>query len=106
MIKVQTLKTQFSMSDGKTAVIGGLTETVENNVDSGIPLLRRIPRSIGPRLFGWKSREKEQYEIIVFVAVGLADSATIGRDIEVDKGAGIGMPMNAVLGRLACSTAR
>ncbi len=98
VIKVQTLKTQFSMSDGKTAVIGGLTETVENNVDSGIPLLRRIP-GIGPRLFGWKSREKEQYEIIVFVTVGLADSATIGRDIEVDKGAGIGMPMNAVLGR-------
>ena len=86
------------MADGKTAVIGGLTETRESNIDSGIPLLRDIP-FIGPRLFCCKSRQKEQYEIIVFVTVGLADAATIGRTVEVDKGAGIGMPMNAVLGR-------
>lgn len=98
IISMQRLITTFTMADGKTAVIGGLTETRESNIDSGIPLLRDIP-FIGPRLFGWKSRQKEQYEIIVFVTVGLADAATIGRTVEVDKGAGIGMPMNAVLGR-------
>ena len=98
IISMQRLITTFTMADGKTAVIGGLTETTESNIDSGIPLLRDIP-FIGPRLFGWKSRQKEQYEIIVFVTVGLADAATIGRTVEVDKGAGIGMPMNAVLGR-------
>jgi len=90
IISVQRLDTTFTMGDGKTAVIGGLTETQEDNVDSGIPLLRSIPW-IGPRLFGWKSREKTQYEIIVFVTVGVVDGNTIAEDV--------GLPKNAVLGR-------
>lgn len=90
IISVQRLDTTFTMGDGKTAVIGGLTETQEDNIDSGIPLLRSIPW-IGPRLFGWKSREKTQYEIIVFVTVGVVDGDTIAEDA--------GMPKNAVLGR-------
>ena len=78
------------MANNKTAVIGGLTETSEGNVDSGIPLLRSIP-FIGPRIFGWKSRQKVQDEIIIFVTVGIVDGETIEQ-------AG-GMPKNAVLGR-------
>ncbi len=90
IISVQRLVTTFAMGDGKTAVIGGLTETKEGNTDSGIPLLRKIPW-IGPRLFGWKSREKTQYEIIVFVSVGIVDGTTIEESA--------GLPKNAVLGR-------
>ena len=90
IIKIQRLDTTFTMADGKTAVIGGLTETVEGNTDSGIPLLRKIPW-IGPHLFGWKSRDKQQYEIIVFVTVGIIDGNTIQQDA--------GMPKNAVLSR-------
>ena len=90
IIGMQRLETTFTMADGKTAVIGGLTETTETNIDSGIPGLRHIPW-IGPRLFGWKSRQKVQYEIIVFVTVGIVDPETIVRDT--------GMPKNAVLGR-------
>lgn len=90
VISVQRLDTTFTMGDGKTAVIGGLTETKEDSTESGIPLLRSIPW-IGPRLFGWKSRQKEQYEIIVFVTVGVVDGNTIAEDV--------GMPKNAVLGR-------
>ena len=90
IIKMQRLETRFTMGDGKTAVIGGLTQTSESNVDSGIPLLRNIPL-IGPRLFGWKSREKVQDEIIIFVTVGIVDGETIEQ--------GAGMPKNAVLGR-------
>ena len=98
IIRMQRLITTFTMANGKTAVIGGLTETSENTIDSGIPLLRSIPW-IGPRIFGWKSREKNQYEILVFVTVGLADSGTIGKDVDSEQGEGIGMPKNAVLGR-------
>lgn len=90
IIKMQSLDTTFTMGDGKTAVIGGLTETSESNVDSGIPLLRKIPW-VGPRLFGWKSRQKIQSEIIVFVSVGIIDGTTIEE--------GAGMPKNAVIGR-------
>ena len=90
IIDVQRLETTFTMADGKTAVIGGLTQTTEENVDSGVPGLRHIPW-IGPRLFGWKSRAKTQEEIIIFVTVGIVDPETIVQET--------GMPKNAVLGR-------
>ncbi len=73
IIKMQRLSTEFTMESGATAVIGGLTETYENNVESGIPLLREIPW-VGPRLFGWKGREKTQDEIIILVTVGIVPS--------------------------------
>ena len=90
IISMQKMQTVFTMQSGTTAVIGGLSKTTEGNTDSGIPFLRKIPW-IGPRIFGWKSREKEQKEIIIFVTVGLADPINIPKDI--------GMPKNAVLGR-------
>ena len=73
-----------------TAVNGGRSRTVENDADGGIPYLRDIPW-IGDKLFGSKTRTKEQREIIVFVTVGLCDADTIKSDA--------GLPKNAVLGR-------
>lgn len=90
IIDVERIITEFSMKDGATAVIGGLTQTTEDDVDSGIPYLRKLPW-IGPKLFGWKSREKVQKEIIVCVTVGIADPANLPEDI--------GLPKNAVMGR-------
>ena len=90
VINVQRLLTEFSMASGTTAVIGGLSRTVESQVDSGIPWLRDL-WWIGPRLFGSKQRVKEQKEIIVFVTVGLVDPRSIEKDA--------GLPKNAVLGR-------
>ena len=78
------------VADGATAVIGGLSKTEEGDVDSGIPYLRKIPW-IGQKLFGWKSREKVQTEILIFVTVGIADPASLPEDI--------GLPKNAVRGR-------
>jgi type II secretory pathway component GspD/PulD (secretin) len=90
VIDMQRIQTVFTMQDGSTAVIGGLTKTTEGNIDSGIPFLRKLPW-IGPRLFGWKSRQKQQKEIIIFVTVGIADPGTLPEDV--------GMPKNAILGR-------
>ena len=90
VINVQRLITEFAMSSGTTAVIGGLSRTIESQVDSGIPWLRDW-WWIGPRLFGSKQRVKEQKEIIVFVTVGLVDPRRIEKDA--------GLPKNAVLGR-------
>ena len=89
-INVKRLTTNFTMKDGATAVIGGLTQTKEDDVDSGIPYLRKIPW-IGPKLFGWKSRQKVQSEILVFVTIGIADPANLPKDI--------GLPKNAIIGR-------
>ena len=90
IIGVKRLTTEFTMKDGSTAVIGGLTQTVEDDVDSGIPYLRQIPW-IGQKLFGWKSRQKVQKEIIVCVTLGIANPAELPKDI--------GLPKNAVIGR-------
>ena len=90
VIDVQRLVTDFAMRSGTTAVIGGLSRTVEEQVDSGIPWLRDCPW-LGTRLFGGKSRQKVQKEIIVFVTVGLAEPGMLPADV--------GLPKNAVLGR-------
>ena len=90
VIGVQRLVTEFSLESGTTAVIGGLSITKEEQVDTGIPLLRDIPW-IGPRLFGSMERMKTQKEIIVFVTVGLVDPRAMAPDA--------GLPKNAVLGR-------
>ena len=90
VIDVQRLVTDFSMSDGTTAVIGGLSKTEEVQMDSGIPYLRDSPW-IGDKLFGGKSRQKVQKEILVFVTVGFANPNRLEKDV--------GLPKNAVLGR-------
>jgi type II secretory pathway component GspD/PulD (secretin) len=90
IIDIQRIVTEFTLKDGQTAVIGGLSRTVEDDVDGGIPYLRDIPW-IGDKLFGSKTRIKEQREIIVFVTVGLSDPDKTADDV--------GLPKNAVLGR-------
>lgn len=90
VINVQRLITEFNMASETTAVIGGLSRTIETQKDNGIPWLRDI-WWIGPKLFGSKVRVKEQKEIIVFVTVGLINP----RDMKNDAG----LPKNAVLGR-------
>ena len=90
VIDVQRLVTDFVMADGTTAVIGGLSKTTEEQTDSGIPLLRDIPW-LGNKLFGGKSRQKVQKEILVFVTVGFANPRMLRQDV--------GLPKNAVLGR-------
>ena len=97
IIDVKRINTTFTMNDGYTAVIGGLTQTKEESVDSGIPYMRKIPL-LGQYLFGWKSRQKVQKEIVIFVTVGLTDPATMKRDA--------GLPKNAVLGREYLTGAR
>jgi type IV pilus assembly protein PilQ len=97
IIEMKRINTTFTMNDGYTAVIGGLTQTTEASVDSGIPYLRNIPW-IGEYLFGWKKRQKVQKEIIVFVTVGITEPATMKRDA--------GLPKNAILGREYVTGAR
>ena len=90
VIDIQRIVTEFTLKNGQTAVIGGLSKTYEYDYDNGIPYLCDIPW-IGNKLFGGKTRQKEQREIIIFVTVGLADPDDFKSDT--------GLPKNAVLGR-------
>ena len=90
VVDIQRIVTEFTLKSGQTAVIGGLSKTIEQDIDAGIPYLCNIPW-IGMRLFGGKERVKEQHEIIIFVTVGLSDPEEIKSDV--------GLPKNAVLSR-------
>lgn len=75
----KTIKTVFSMESGKTAAIGGLTETDDRDNVVKIPLLGDIPL-IGKYLFSYTHKKHTQTETIIFVTVGLANPKTLERD--------------------------
>lgn len=74
----KTIKTAFSLENGKTAAIGGLTETDERDKVKKIPLLGDIPL-IGKYLFTHTHKSHSQTETIIFVTVGLANPRSLDR---------------------------
>jgi type II secretory pathway component GspD/PulD (secretin) len=75
VIASRTLDTQFTLGNGRTAAIGGLTSVGDNDVRSKIPVLGDIPL-IGKYLFSHTSKVREQKEIIIFVTCNTTDSQT------------------------------
>ena len=71
-IDMQRIITEFTMKSGETAVIGGLTRSIEQDQEDGIPYLRASPW-IGKWLFGSTSKVKSQEDVLVFVTVGEVD---------------------------------
>ncbi len=76
----RTITTTFNLDSGRTAAIGGLTETIERNDESSIPLLGDIPL-IGKYLFSHSSKLKTQRETIIFVTVGMANPSTMQQSV-------------------------
>lgn len=75
----KTITTTFSLESGKTAAIGGLTETNDRKEEVKVPLLGDIPL-IGKYLFTHTHTARSQQETIIFVTVGIADPRSIGRE--------------------------
>jgi type IV pilus assembly protein PilQ len=73
------IRTVFSLESGKTAAIGGLTETTDQDKVTKIPLLGDIPL-IGKLLFTHTHKQHLQTETIIFVTVGLANPRTVQSD--------------------------
>ena len=74
----KTITTTFSLASGKTAAIGGLTQTDDQKGETKIPLLGDIP-IIGKYLFTYNHSSRAQSETIIFVTVGVVDAQTIDR---------------------------
>jgi type IV pilus assembly protein PilQ len=72
IIEKKSVETIFSLSDGRTAAIGGLIENVDTDVKSKVPLLGDIPW-LGEWFFSYKSRVKSQKEILIFVTISIVD---------------------------------
>jgi type IV pilus assembly protein PilQ len=75
IIEKKTVETVFSLSDGRTAAIGGLIETDDDDQVTKVPLLGDIP-FLGEWLFSYKGRVKTQKEVLIFVTVSLVDPQT------------------------------
>ena len=69
IIDTKSVRTVFSLGNGQTAVIGGLTTSKDKEVVKKVPLLGSIP--ILKYLFSHTEKVKEQYETIIFVTVGI-----------------------------------
>jgi type IV pilus assembly protein PilQ len=76
IISTKKIQTIFSLESGKTAAIGGLTETKDIDAVKKVPLLGDIP-FIGKYLFTHTHKEKQQRETIIFVTVGLSNPEVI-----------------------------
>ena len=74
----KTIQTMFCLESGKTAAIGGLTETSDRDVTSKVPLLGDLPL-VGKFLFTHTHKERSQQETIIFVTVGIANPQTIAK---------------------------
>ena len=86
VLNVRSVNTTFSLGDGQTAVIGGLTQTSDAEVTKKIPLLGSIP-FLGKYLFSWSSKEKKQTETIIFVTVRIVNPDDKGTALALPEGA-------------------
>ena len=71
ILDVKRVRTTFSLGDGQTAVIGGLTTTGDKEIVKNVPFLGSIP--ILKYLFSHTEKVKTQVETIIFVTVGIVD---------------------------------
>lgn len=70
-IKSRTLTSEIVVQDQRTAILGGIIETTESDVMTGIPGLVKIPYL--NRLFGKTSKVKEKKELIILLTPHIVD---------------------------------
>jgi type IV pilus assembly protein PilQ len=71
----QKADNQLLVSDGETAVIGGLTVTTVNKVRSGIPLLSGLP--IVGKLFSFSRDQENRRDLIILVTPRITDDGSM-----------------------------
>ena len=68
-----TLMTQMMLESGQTGMVGGLTTDTENETETRVPFLSRIP--IAGELFKHRSRTKDKRSLLIFLTPTLVHSA-------------------------------
>ena len=89
----KTITTLFSLGDGQTAAIGGLTQTSSDDIERKVPILGSIPL-IG-RLFSYSAKTRDQVETVIFVTVGLANPEHIDMSTGLPEESSLTMRQNA-----------
>ena len=73
-IDKQSTENQLLVSDGETAVIGGLTVTTVTRTRSGIPLLSSLP--LVGNLFSFHSNTENRKDLLILVTPRIVDDAS------------------------------
>ncbi|MBE8221522.1 MAG: type II secretion system secretin GspD [Bdellovibrionales bacterium] len=80
---IRQLKTLLTINDNDTAVLGGLTQNDNSNVETKIPLLGDIP------LIGWLfkgvNRNKDRKNIMVFITPKIVKNESQQNDLFLEK---------------------
>ena len=64
-IQVREMESLLRVQSGEVAIIGGLMQNRTDNIDAGVPGLRRMPW-LG-KLFSYSSRVLEKTELLIFL---------------------------------------
>ncbi|HUZ74929.1 MAG TPA: type II secretion system secretin GspD [Stellaceae bacterium] len=87
-IQNRTIKTQLTLRDGQTVVIGGMIQTTRNDNDQGVPYLKDIP--VLGLMFKSQSIQNDRTELLVFITPYVvssdSDAAAITKDFRAQMG--------------------
>jgi len=73
IISMSEADTRVVVADGETAVIGGLINEVETNIEEGLPILKDVP--VLGNLFKFQNDTTKKRELIIFVTPKIIDAA-------------------------------
>jgi type II secretory pathway component GspD/PulD (secretin) len=70
-IESKTINTEVNISHGETLVIGGLIKEEDINLESGVPVLRKIP--LLGKLFSRIEKKTFYKEIVIYITIYIGD---------------------------------
>lgn len=83
-IDTQEIKTQVSVSDGETIVLGGIFQQTNITGTEGVPLLSDIP--LLGALFQRKSDKRNRRELVIFITPTIVTSQPITSENKIENG--------------------
>ena len=78
-IQQRAVGTQIAVQSGQTVLLGGLIQQNENNTDTGVPGLNRIP--VLGRLFGTTNHNRNRTELIVLITPRVITSSEEAKQV-------------------------
>ncbi|RDI98691.1 type II secretion system protein GspD [Dyella solisilvae] len=78
-IQQRAVGTQIAVQSGQTVLLGGLIQQNEDNTDTGIPYLNRVP--VVGRLFGTTSHNRTRTELIVLITPRVITSSEEAKQV-------------------------
>ena len=79
-IQVREMESVLRVTDGDTAVIGGLMQDTATEEDRGLPGLHKTP-GFGA-LFGTKSRQYDKTELVIFLRPRIIGNASLETELQ------------------------